>query len=126
MRRLAAALAALGLCACSYQVHRIGDDRYLTDHPAWQPGTTRPSDVVAALGPPDAVRWDSQQLTFVYRSQRRVVSGLALSFYLKIFSREQTRSEDGTLLLVFDARDRLLYFAASDQPGDDLATDLGI
>lgn len=126
MKRLAAALAALALCACSYQVRRVGDDRYLTDHVGWQPGTTRAADVVARLGPPDAVIWDAQRLYFVYRSQRRVVSGLALSFYLKVFSREQTRAEDGTLLMVFDERDRLLYFADSGEPGDDLATDLGL
>jgi hypothetical protein len=49
-----------------------------------------------------------------------------LSFYLKIFSGEQGRQEDATLVAAFDDRDVLLYYGVSEHPREDLAGDLGI
>ena len=127
MRRAAAALVcSLVLSACAYQVRQVGDDHFLSAPIDWKPGKTRVHDVVEAFGPPDLIRWSAGRLLFVYRAERRVVSSLVLSFYLKIFSNEQGRQEDATLIVAFDDRDRLLYYGVSEQPRDDLAGDLGL
>jgi hypothetical protein len=63
---------------------------------------------------------------FVYRSERRAVASLVLTFYLKLFSGEQGRQEDATLIAAFDDRDVLLYYGVSEHPREDFAGDLGI
>ena len=85
-----------------------------------------PRDVVDAFGPPDAIRWSAGRLLFVYRAERRAVSSFVLSYYLNIFSAEIGRQEDGTLIVAFDDRDRLLYYGQSAEPREDLAGDLGV
>jgi hypothetical protein len=119
-------LCALLVCGCTYQVRQVGDDRFLAEPIEWTPGATRVRDVVQQLGPPDAIRWSVGRLVLVYRSQRRVMTSLALSFYLKLFSRDQAREQDGTLLLAFDDRDLLLYYGTSTGPSNDLVDDLGL
>jgi hypothetical protein len=128
MRRVAGCLlCALLVCGCTYHVRRAGDDRFLAEPIEWNLGTTSVRDVVQQLGPPDAIRWSVGRLVLVYRSQRRVVTGLALSFYLKLFSSDQTREQDGTLLLAFDDRDLLLYYGTSTGlRSNDLVDDLGL
>lgn len=124
--RKAALVCCMLLCACAYQVQRVGDDHFLAHPIDWQPGTTTVRDVVEAIGPPDVIRWSVGRLLFVYRSERQVVSSLSVSFYLKLFSKQQGRHEDGTLLMAFDDADVLLYYGMSEQPRDDLAGDLGL
>jgi hypothetical protein len=127
VRRAAAALAgALLLCGCTYHVRRVGDDHFLGNSIEWVPGRTSVADVVTAFGPPDVVRWSIGRLYFVYRAERRVVASLALSFYLRLFSDEQGRKQDATLLVAFDDADRLLYYGVSEEPREDLAGDLGL
>jgi hypothetical protein len=128
MRRAAAALLfSLALSGCAYQVRQIGDDRFLHGSGfAWEPGRTTVGDVVDALGPPDVIRWSAGRLLFVYRSERRAVASLVLTFYLKLFSDEQGRQEDATLIAAFDDRDVLLYYGVSEHPREDFAGDLGI
>jgi hypothetical protein len=127
MRRAAAALVcSLVLSACAYHVRQVGDDHFLAAPIDWEPGRTSVRDVVEAFGPPDVIRWSVGRLLFVYRAERRVGSSLALSFYLKLFSNEQGRQEDGTLLVAFDDDDVLLYYGVSEEPRDDLAGDLGL
>ena len=127
MRRAAATLLCTWLlCSCAYQVRRVGDDHFLTHAIDWEPGRTNVHDVVAAFGPPDVIRWSIGRLLFVYRAERRVTSSLVLSFYLRLFSDEQGRHEDGTLLVAFDDDDLLLYYGVSEEPRDDLAGDLGL
>jgi hypothetical protein len=127
MRRAAAALlCSLALSGCSYQVRQLGDDRFLHAGLVWEPGRTTIGDVLDALGPPDAIRWSAGRLWFVYRVERRAVASLVLSFYLKIFSGEQGRQEDATLVAAFDDRDVLLYYGVTEHPREDLAGDLGI
>ena len=111
---------------CTYSVYRAGDDRFLDAPLAWRPGETTALEVARALGPPDRVRQRGSELSFIYRFQRRAETRLALSFYLKLFSRDQKHEEDGTLLLAFDDRDRLLYYGTSTEPSDDLVDDLGL
>ena len=125
-RTAAALLCSLALSGCAYHVRHVGDDHFLAAPIDWEPGKTRVRDVVGKLGPPDAIRWSVGRLLFVYRAERRVVSSLVLSFYLKIFSNEQGRQEDGTLLVAFDDGDALLYYGVSEEPRDDLAGDLGL
>jgi hypothetical protein len=128
MRRAHAALVAcaLLLAGCTYHVRQIGDDHFLGDPPAWQIGMTTVRDVVRDFGPPDAVRWTPKELVFVYRAQRRANTSLVLSFYLKLFSDEQRREEDATLVAGFDGDDRLLYYGVSEEPRHDLRGDLGL
>ena len=127
MKRAAAVLACAGvLCGCAYNVKQIGDDRFLHAPIDWQLGQTTVDDVVAAFGPPDVIRWSFGRLLFVYRAKRQVATSLVLSFYLKIFSGEIGRQEDATLVIAFDARDRVVYYGASQHPRDDLAGDLGL
>jgi hypothetical protein len=127
MRRVAAALVcSLALSGCAYNVRQVGDDHFLTTRLAWQPGRTMVADVVAALGPPDVIRWSDQRLLYVYRAKRRVGASLVLSFYLKLVSYEPARQEDATLVAAFDDRDVLVYYGASEEPRHDLAGDLGL
>ena len=127
MRRAVAALAcSLALSGCAYHVRQIGDDRFLASRFAWEPGRTTVGDVVDSLGPPDVIRWSAGRLLFVYRAERRAVASLVLTFYLKLFSGEQGRQEDATLIAAFDDRDVLVYYGVSEQPRDDFAGDLGI
>jgi len=121
-----ALLCALAVSGCSYQVRKLGDDRFLTTRLAWQPGRTTVGDVVDALGPPDVIRWSSDELRYVYRAKRRVGASFVLTFYLKLLSYEPARQEDATLLAVFDDRDVLLYYGASQEPREDIAGDLGL
>ena len=111
---------------CTLRLHRAGDGGFLGVAPDWQPGVTTALEVARELGPPDLVRWSGQRMTFIYRFQRRVGTSLAISFYLKLFQREQGRREDATLLVAFDAEDRLLYYGRSEAPAADLAGDLGL
>ena len=121
------ALAALWLSGgCTYSVYRAGDGRFLDAPLDWRPGVTTALEVARTLGPPDRVRQRGAELSFIYRFQRRAETRLALSFYLKLFQREQERELDGTLLVAFDAEDRLLYVGRSDLPPEDLADDLGL
>ena len=127
MRRAAAAfVCSLALSGCAYQVRQIGDDRFLETRLAWEPGRTTVGEVVDALGPPDVIRWSAGRLLFVYRAERRSVASLVLSFYLKLFSGEQGRQEDATVIAAFDDRDVLLYYGVSEHPREDFAGDLGI
>jgi hypothetical protein len=126
MRTTAAALVcSLALSGCAYQVRQIGDDRFLHAGYVWEPGRTTVGDVVDALGPPDVIRWSAGRLLFVYRVERRAVASLVLTFYLKLFSGEQGRQEDATLIAAFDDRDMLLYYGVSEHPREDFAGDLG-
>ena len=126
IRPIAALLCACVFAGCSYTVRQIGDDRFLHQPLDWQLGTTTVGDVVAAFGPPDAIRWSLGRLLFVYRVKRQVATSLVLTFYLKIFSGEMGRQEDATLLVAFDDRDRVVYYGASQHPREDLAGDLGL
>jgi hypothetical protein len=129
LRPLGAWLAIAALApatACQLGVHRAGDGRFLTADLDWRPGVTTALEVARALGPPDLVRQSGARMTFVYRFRRRTEARFALSFYLKIFQRQQESQEDSTLLVAFDARDRLLYLGRSDAPSEDLAGDLGL
>ena len=125
--RAALAIAALaGASACQLGVRRAGDDRFLGAELAFEPGVTTARDVARALGPPDQVRASGEEMTFVYRFERRADARLALSFYLKLFQREQQREQEATLLVTFDASDRLLNWGRSGLAEDDLAGDLGL
>lgn len=125
--RAALAIAALACAtACQLGVTRAGDERFLGAEPAWEPGVTTARDVASALGPPDEVLASGDRMTFVYRFERRADARLAISFYLKLFQREHEREQDVTLLVAFDAGDRLLYWGRSDRAEDDLAGDLGL
>ena len=119
-------VAWLLLGGCTYSVYRAGDDRFLEAPLAWRPGETTALEVARALGPPDRVRQRGSELSFIYRFQRRAETRLALSFYLKLFQREQESELDGTLLVAFDEDDRLLYLGRSELPAQDLADDLGL
>ena len=127
--RALAACASLAVCAlpagCVYSVYRAGDARFLDAALDWQPGVTTALEVARALGPPDLVRRSGERMAFVYRFRRRAEARLALSFYLKLFQRQQESQTDSTLLVAFDAQDRLLYHGQSDAVLDDLAGDLG-
>jgi hypothetical protein len=120
---VATAAVALG---CQFSVHRAGDGRFLAADLAWQPGITTALEVARALGPPDFVRRSGARMFFIYRFRREAETRLALSFYLKLFQRRQESQQDSTLLVAFDARDRLLYHGRSDAPLEDLAGDLGL
>ena len=125
--RAALATAALaGALGCHFGVRRAGDDRFLAAEIAWEPGVTRARDVARALGPPDQVRASADAMVFVYRFERRADARLAVSFYLKLFQRDQEREQQSTLLVRFDAEDRLLGWGRSDLGADDLAGDLGL
>jgi hypothetical protein len=127
--RRATIVAACGLAlatGCTLRLQRAGDDRFLRAAPEWQPGVTTALDVSRELGPPDLVRWSERQMTFVYRFQRRVRASLALSFYLRIFQRERARHEDGTLVVTFDADDRLVHHGRSEPAPADWSGDLGL
>ena len=129
LRGLAAAAALAVLApsvACQLGVHRAGDDRFLAADLDWRPGVTTALEVARALGPPDLVQPDGDGMTFVYRFRRRAEARFALSFYLRLFQRQQESQQDSTLLVAFDARDRLLYHGRSDAPAEDLAGDLGL
>ena len=127
MKRAPALLAcACLLVGCAYNVKQIGDDRFLHAGVHWQLGQTRVADVVAAIGPPDLIRWSAGRLLFVYRSERRAAASLVLTFYLKLFSDEQGRRENATLVAAFDDRDVLLYYGVSEHPREDFAGDLGL
>jgi hypothetical protein len=126
MKKAAALLCAVALSGCTYPVQRIGEDRFLAMRLTWEPGSTTVADVVGALGPPDVIRWSGHELLYVYRAKRRVGASFVLTFYLKLFSYEPARQEDGTLLAAFDDRDVLLYYGASQEPRSDLAGDLGL
>ena len=120
-------VAAMALSGgCTYSVVRAGDGRFLDAPLAWRPGVTTALEVARALGPPDLVRQTGARMTFIYRFQRRAETRLALSFYLKLFQREEERFVDGTLLVAFDAEDRLLHHGRSELPPQDLADDLGL
>jgi hypothetical protein len=119
------AVSALAV-GCTYSVYRAGDGRFLEAPLDWRPGVTTALEVAQALGPPDLVRQAGPRMTFLYRFQRRAETRLALSFYLKLFERDEQREVDGTLLVAFDERDRLLYHGRSDVPAEDLADDLGL
>lgn len=121
----AALLLALPV-GCTYRVLRAGDGRFLDAALDWRPGVTTALEVARALGPPDFVRRTGPRMTFIYRFRRRAEARLALSFYLKLFQREEEREVDGTLLVAFDADDRLLYHGRSGVPPEDLADDLGL
>ena len=129
IRRVGLPVAIVGLVllgGCTYRIHRAGDDRFLVAPLQWQPGVTSAREVARALGPPDRLARVGERLVFVYRFQRRAETRLALSFYLRIFQREEESEVDGTLLVAFDAHDRLLYHGRSELPPDDLALDLGL
>jgi hypothetical protein len=127
MRSAAAALlCSLALSGCAYQVRQIGDDRFLHGGFAWQPGRTTVGDVVGALGPPDAIRWSVGRLLFVYRAEREAKTSLVVLIYLKLFSGEAGRHEDGTLIVAFDDRDVLVYYGMSEHLREDLAGDIGL
>lgn len=122
-----AAIAALAAAsACQFGVRRAGDDRFVAAELAWEPGVTTARDVARALGPPDQVRASGEHLTFVYRFQRHADARLALSFYLKLFQRQQEREQDSTLFVRFDAEDRLLHWGRNDWVEEDLTGDLGL
>jgi hypothetical protein len=125
-RRGLAIAAILCASACQVGVRRAGDDRFLSAELAWEPGVTTAREVARALGPPDAVRASCERMSFVYRFERRADARLALSFYLKLFQRQREREQHSTLLVAFDAADRLLYWGRSDLAEDDLAGDLGL
>jgi hypothetical protein len=126
-RAACAAAVAIALSGgCHFAVTRAGEDRFLAADLDWQPGVTTAREVARALGPPDLVRESGSRLTFLYRFQRRTDARLAISFYLKLFQREQERHQDTTLLVAFDAEDRLLYYGRSDAAVEDLAGDLGL
>ncbi len=124
------ALAAVCLLAlstgCALRLQRAGDGRFLGATPDWQPGVTTALTVARELGPPDLVRWSGGRMTFIYRFQRRVRASLSISFYLRLFQRERGRQEDSTLVVTFDADDRLLYHGRSEAPAADWAGDLGL
>ena len=127
LRRLAAWVCLLAFSSgCTLRLHRAGDGRFLDVAPDWQPGVTTALEVAHELGPPDLVRWSGQRMTFIYRFQRRVGTSLAISFYLRLFQREHGRQEDSTLVVAFDADDRLLYHGRSGLPAADWAGDLGL
>jgi len=89
-----------------------------------------PAQGLEAPGEPDpevfVYEYREDRETFFYRFQRRAETRLALSFYLKLFQREEEREVDGTLLVAFDAEDRLLHHGRSELPPEDLADDLGL
>jgi len=127
MSRVAAALlCSLALSGCAYRVRQIGDDRFLAPRSAWEPGRTTLGDVVDALGPPDLIRWSAGRLLFVYRAEREAKSSLVLTIYLKLFSGELGRHEDGTLVVAFDDRDVLVYSGMSEHPREDFAGDVSL
>jgi hypothetical protein len=130
LQRAVAAWGSVALVAlstgCTYAVYRGGDGRFLEVPFDWRPGVTTAREVASALGPPDHVRQEGARMTFVYRFQRRAETRLALTFYLKLFQRAVEREADGTLLVAFDANDRLLYHGSSELPPEDLADDLGL
>jgi len=126
---LAASVGALALVlggGCTYSVSRAGDGRFLDAPLDWRPGVTTALEVAQALGPPDYLRQTGPRTTFIYRFRRRAEAHFALSFYLKLFQRDEEREVDGTLLVAFDADDRLLYHGRSELPAEDLAADLGL
>ena len=127
MKRAAAALAcACVLFGCAYNVKKIGDDRFLSAPIDWQPGKTTVRDVVLAFGPPDIIRWSAGTLLFVYRAERQAESSFVLRAYLNLLSAETGRHEDGTLIVAFDDRDALLYYAESEEPRHDWAGNIGL
>jgi len=119
-------VALAGASACQLGVTRAGDDRFLGAELAFEPGVTTARDVARALGPPDEVRAAGEGMIFVYRFERRADARLAISFYLKLFQREQQREQHGTLLVGFDAADRLLRWGKTGLADEDLAGDLGL
>jgi hypothetical protein len=124
---IAASVCLLALATgCTLRLFRAGDDRFLQTAPEWRPGVTTALDVARELGPPDLVRWSDRHMTFIYRFQRRVRTSLALSFYLRLFQRERGRQEDSTLVVTFDADDRLLHHGTSEVPPADWSGDLGL
>jgi hypothetical protein len=127
MRRTAAALVcSLALCGCAYQVRQVGDDRFLSTPVGWQPGKTTVRDVILAFGPPDMIRWSAGRLLFVYRAERQAESSFVLAAYLKVFSAQTGRHEDGTLIVAFDDRDLLLYHGESEEPRHDFSGNIGL
>lgn len=112
-----AALAACALLAgCTWSVQRAGDARFLEREHEFVPGVTRARDVAAALGPPDRIHSSKEELVFVYRFRREVQTSFVIAAYMKLFTREQGRRSDATLVAVFDADDRLLYWGTSGSP----------
>jgi hypothetical protein len=111
---------------CTVRAHHAGDSRFLESQPGWRPGVTTALEVARDLGPPDLVRWSEARMAFIYRFQRRVETSLAVSFYLRLFRREHRRQEDSTLVVIFDADDRLLYHGKSEAPAEDWSGDLGL
>ena len=127
LRRLAAWVCLLAFSSgCTLRLYRAGDGRFLDVAPGWQPGVTTALEVAHELGPPDLVRWSGRRMTFIYRFQRRVRTSLSISFYLRLFQRERGRQEDSTLIVTFDADDRLLYHGRSEAPAADWTGDLGL
>ncbi len=120
MRPFALALAALFLAGCGIDIRGADEDETSpagTDAArGFEPGRTNAGDVLARLGPPGEVGRTGPGYYYLYRKREFGEWGVVLRPFL--VSKVGVFSSDGegfTLVLVFDADDRLVYSHAGDE-----------
>jgi hypothetical protein len=118
--RAAVFLLALALAGCTVTTERHGDPHYVHAAPRakFKLGHTTSLEVAQALGPPDRIERQGDNLWFRYRFNDRRTSSLILSYYLNWISRRSVHSINSQMIVVFDAEDRLLHYGVSDIPSD--------
>lgn len=132
LARAALAVAALLGSGCTISVESVGDDAFLRPRAQleWRTGETTLEEVVRALGPPDELRRtnarparlrsdgrrdtqgfaDDDELWLVYRYRERRQNGFQVNYYVKVFSIDNVRTQDTTLVVAFDGHDKLRYW----------------
>ena len=116
LRSLAVGLALLLLLpGCRVATSTSGDDHFLRSPLPKSPGVTTSAEVATAIGPPDEIRFLGDRMWFIYRFREASQYSLVLTYYLDVVKWLRNRSADQTLFVVFDANDRLLYWATQER-----------
>jgi hypothetical protein len=101
-----AALAALGLAACTITRDYIGSPLRADPAQEIHPGSTEIADVLRVFGPPDRILRHTTGEVFVYRFQRRNSETLVIEepviTNFEIFSYSRTREKEDRLVVLFD------------------------
>ena len=110
----AAALAALLLLAgCTVTVEREGDPSFIADGNSverFKPGVTTTTAVAKALGPPDAIERQDEELWFRYRFRDIRRASLLLNAYgLNVFQYQSNEVVSTSLVVVFGPDDKLRF-----------------
>lgn len=119
MRGLLFSLATLLLVGCTVTVESDGDDRFLRgkEELTWRKGRTTTLEVARALGPPDKIERQANELWFRYRYRDLRSKSMRLSAYgLNFFNYKDADAVNTSLIVAFDEGDKLLYYGISDGP----------